>query len=200
MVKKTREHLASDSKLTVGPHTYGPLEIQGQGKVIIGDYCSIARDVKIILSDHYSDWITTYPFSAVELTDEWPAAKDIGGHPHHKGDVVIGNDVWLGRGATILSGVYIGDGSVIGAGSVVSKSIPPYAIAAGNPCEVKKYRFSSVNIKFLLKLKWWNWPESEISRHMHLLCSNKIEMLRGAYEESFGYGDEPGGSQPKAGK
>ena len=194
MVKKTREHLAGDSRLTVGPHTYGPLEIQSDGRVFIGDYCSIARDVVIIFSCHHPEWTTTYPFSAQELKDEWPRGEQFGGYPHHKGDVIVGNDVWISRRVIILSGVTIGDGAVIGAGAVVSRDIPSYAIAAGNPCEVRKYRFSPDDIEFLLKLKWWNWPEREISRHMHLLCSDGIEVLRGAYAQGIGHIGKPGGS------
>lgn len=179
MVIKTRNLLAGDKRLvSVGPHTYGPLEIQGAGRVIIGDYCSIAANVRIMLADHHAEWISTYPFSANELLDEWPSARGIGGYPFHKGDVVIENDVWIGRGSTILSGVRIGDGAVIAACSVVPGDVPPYSIVAGNPAKVVKYRFPKEDIEFLLRLKWWAWSESDISSCVHLLCSGSVNALR----------------------
>jgi acetyltransferase-like isoleucine patch superfamily enzyme len=106
--------------------------------------------------NHRVDWISTYPFPA--FTDKFPEAKGIEQFVTTKGDVTIGNDVWIGQHVTILSGVTIGDGAVIGAHSVVGKSIPPYAIAVGNPARVIRYRFDEKTIEMLLKIQWWNWP------------------------------------------
>lgn len=89
----------------------------------------------------------------------------------------IGNDVWIGEGALILSGVTIGDGAVIGARSVVSKDIPPYAIAAGNPCRILKYRFPEEKISELLKIKWWNWETDKITSNANYLMNTDINVF-----------------------
>lgn len=163
----------------IGKHTYGEPLILHWGensKLTIGNFCSIADNVKIFLGgNHRIDWVTTYPFNA--LSDIWDNAKDIIGHPATKGDVIIGNDVWIGYGATILSGVTISDGAVIGAEAVVTKDVSPYAIVVGNPAREIKKRFSDENIKQLLKIKWWDWEDSEISKKIHLLCSGNIDIF-----------------------
>ena len=95
----------------------------------IGAFCSISDDVKIFLGgQHRPDWVTTWPFNVL-----WEDFVHIEGNPISKGDVIIGNDVWIGHNSRILSGVTIGDGAVVGANSVVAKDIPPYGIVAGNP-------------------------------------------------------------------
>lgn len=86
----------------------------------------------------------------------------------------IGNDVWIGYGATILSGVRIGDGAIVGANAVVTKDVPPYAIVAGNPAHVIRMRFSPQIISDLLQIQWWNWPFDKIRKNMPLLLSDNI--------------------------
>ncbi len=137
----------------------------------VGNFCSLATGVQIFTGgNHRPDWVTTYPFNVL-----WPqVAGHITGHPATKGDVIIGNDVWIGTGALILSGVTIGDGAVVGAHSVVSKNIPPYAIAVGNPAVVVKYRFDETTIQNLLQIAWWNWPDNEIEKAMPYLLSTDI--------------------------
>lgn len=139
-------------------------------KVKIGNYCSIAKGVNIILgADHHTDWISTYPFMSF-----WPEAAKMKGHPCSKGSVIIENDVWIGMSATILSGVKIGSGAVIGCHAVVAKDIPPYAIAVGNPARVVKYRFDEETIRKLLAIAWWDWPENEVIQVLPLLLSDNI--------------------------
>jgi acetyltransferase-like isoleucine patch superfamily enzyme len=173
----TREFL--EFKYRIGKHTYGKPKVhdwEDGTKLIIGDYSSIAEEVTILLGgNHRMDWVTTYPFPA--FPEKWPNAAKIKGHPSSKGDVIIGNDVWIGFGCTILSGVKIGDGAVVAARSVVTKDVPPYAIVGGVPAKVIKYRFNEDIIEKLLKLKWWNWKEDKIKKNMKLLCSDKIEEL-----------------------
>jgi hypothetical protein len=101
---------------------------------------------------------TTFPLDALLFDPEAGNAGDA----IDKGATVIGNDVWIGLGATILSGVLVGDGAVVGAGAVVSKSVPSYAVVAGNPAAIVRYRFSSQIRRRLLALAWWNWQDEEL--------------------------------------
>lgn len=175
---------SSDSVLhpdaSFGEFTYGTPNVLGWNegtKLRVGKYCSFAKDVTIFIGgEHRTDWVSTYPFRS--FAESFPNAKDVTGHPSSKGDVVIGNDVWIGHGATILSGVEIGDGAVIGSHSLVTKNVEPYAIFAGNPARLIRKRFPDEDIAFLLKLQWWNWPAEKVNQHVHLLTSANIDELR----------------------
>ncbi|WP_253735898.1 CatB-related O-acetyltransferase [Paenibacillus sp. FJAT-26967] len=172
--KELPERKSPNGKTFIGSFTYGTPEVRSWGEdtvLTIGKFCSIADKVSIFLGgEHRSDWITTYPFNA--LLNEY---SGIQGHPKSKGNVTIGNDVWIASGVTILSGVEIGDGAVIGAHSLVSKDVPPYAIAAGNPAQIIKYRFQQPFIDRLLEIKWWDWKLSEIEKAIPLLLNHDIE-------------------------
>lgn len=174
----TKDVLKRDDCI-IGDYTYGKPEILEWGenkKLYIGKYCSIASKVKIFLGgNHRIDWITTYPFNIIN--DDFPNAINITGHPASKGDVVIGNDVWIGYGATILSGITIGDGAVIGAYTLVSKNVEPYTIVVGNPMVVVRKRFDEEVINKLLKLKWWNWDNKKINDNIKTLCSNDLNKI-----------------------
>lgn len=175
----TKDIFQDSKKVEVGDFTYGNPKVKEWGedtKLIIGKFCSISSDVVILLGgNHRVDWITTYPFPV--LTHEWPTASNIKGHPATKGDVIIGNDVWIGYGATILSGIVIGDGAAIGARSVVAKNVEPYSIVAGNPAREIKKRFNDETIKKLLDLKWWNWELDKIKENINILCGNNLNSL-----------------------
>lgn len=146
----------------------------------IGNYCSIAFDTKIILGgEHRTEWVTCYPFSAL-----WQEGTHIPGHPTTRGDVRIGNDVWIGFNACILSGVTVGDGAVIGANANVYEDVPPYTIVSGNPARPVKQRFPQPVIDRLLALAWWNWPEEKILAHLPLLLSDDIERFLDAAERT----------------
>ncbi|HOW55273.1 MAG TPA: CatB-related O-acetyltransferase [Syntrophorhabdaceae bacterium] len=144
----------------------------GEGAILtIGNYCSIAEGVKIFLGgEHRMDWVTTYPFSYL-----WDEAKHIPGHPKTKGDVTIGSDVWIGTDAVISSGVSIGHGAVVAARAVVTKDAPHYAVVAGNPATIIKYRFDEETIKALLDIAWWDWDRDRIVRNIEYLLSDQIE-------------------------
>ena len=163
-------------RFEMGRYSYGNPKIHFDSsgvRLCVGQFCSIGEDVTIFLGgEHRPDWITTYPFSLMI-----PGESHHEGHHKTKGDVIIGNDVWLGFGSTLLSGVRIGDGAVIGAGAVVAKDIPPYAIAVGNPARVIRTRFSPEQIDALLRIKWWDWPMDKIQAQLPLLLSGQIDQF-----------------------
>ena len=147
-------------------------------RLIIGKFCAIARGVEFIMNgaNHRMNSATTYPFNI--MGGGWetfaPKLKDL----PFKGDTVVGNDVWIGQHVTVLPGVHIGDGAIIGANSVVAKDIPPYCIAAGDPCRIIRKRFDDELIQYLLTLKWWDWDADKIFQNMGALCSSDLEQLR----------------------
>ncbi len=152
-------------KIKIGNNTYGFIDVlfsNPEGKLIIGNYCSIAQGVKFLPStDHALDRISTYPFKAMLLTGELEALS--------KGDIVVEDDVWIGYGATVLSGVHIGQGAVVAAGSVVTKDVPPYAIVGGVPAKVLKYRFAPDMIRELLKIDYAKLDQQMIQTHTDAL-------------------------------
>ena len=159
----------------IGPGSYGRISILkfgNDGQLFIGAYCSFANGVQILLGgEHRADWVTTYPFARMNHR----LRGVIQGDPKSKGDVRIGNDVWVGREAMLLSGVTVGDGAVIGARSVVSKDVPPYAIVSGNPATIRRTRFPPDQIERLLAIQWWNWPKTRLDAAMPLLLKDDIE-------------------------
>ena len=150
------------AQFDIGDWTFGCPQIvkcEGDNETLhIGKFCSIADGVKILLGgEHNYKLGTTYPFDnlLIRFHELGPTVKT-------KGNVTIGNDVWIGYDTLMLSGVTIGDGAVVGAGSVVTKDVEPYAIVGGDPAKLIRYRFSQKIIKFLLELKWWDLPWSRI--------------------------------------
>lgn len=198
--------LVSDSALITGSRIRGNVRIDGFTKIIkaeihgnvsigrwttfngpnsdiwalvnsvrIGNFCSIARNVSIQEYDHHFERITSYFMHANVFGGKMD--DDI----VSKGDIVIGNDVWIGTQSVILSGANISDGAVIGANSVVNSYIPPYAVAVGSPAKVVKYRFSDGIIDRLLKLKWWDWDDDKIRNNRALfdgpLTEEKLDQI-----------------------
>jgi len=166
----------------IGKGTYGFPHVRGEGAALrIGAYCSIAPQTQIFLGgEHRTDWVTTYPFSAL-----WEAGKCIKGHPRNKGDVTVGNDVWIGREAVIMSGVNIGDGAVIGARAMVTRDVPPYAIVGGNPACIVRMRFDEEIIQRLLNIRWWHWDDERIEMALPMLLDDKIEAFLEAAEKKL---------------
>lgn len=171
---------------THGHHGLQVLSPEG-GRLRIGRFCSIARGVTIILGgEHRKDWISTYAFPV--HFQEAAARTDFS---LTKGDVTIGNDVWIGINSIIMSGVTLGDGMIVGAGSVVRRSFPPYSIVAGNPASLAGYRFPKEIIDELMKIHWWDWPITEIRKAFPLLLSDKIEQFTSQYRASPSTNMEP---------
>lgn len=177
MQSKIPEVIPTDSRVTVGRFTYGNPQFKlwdDSERIQIGSFCSIADEVVIFGGgEHRADWVTTFPLR-IAFGDPL-AGKD--GHPASKGETKIGNDVWIGFRAMVLSGVTIGDGAVIGAGAVVAADVPPYAIVVGNPAKVIRYRFPSGEIQKLLALRWWEWDVDKIKANIPMLCSAEIETI-----------------------
>ena len=145
-------------------------------KLIIGKFCMIASNVKFIMNgaNHLTDALSTYPFAV--FRNGWEGAMDGKKYPN-KGDINIGNDVWIGYNATIMAGVTIGDGAIIATNSTVTKDVEPYTIVGGNPAKEIKKRFSEDVVLKLLELKWWNWSIEKITKNIQNLTDNKIEKL-----------------------
>jgi len=133
--------------------------------ISIGAFCSIARNVSFQEFSHYTDRITTHLI--LKHIFKKPD-KDI----FSKGPITVGNDVWIGSHSIILSGVTIGNGAVIASNSVVNKDVPPYAIVAGSPAQVIKYRFDEEIIAMLEKIKWWEWDVEKIKQNEALFSSS----------------------------
>jgi acetyltransferase-like isoleucine patch superfamily enzyme len=156
----------SNPFITIGRHTYGLRGVTIQGAraaapVKIGNFCSIAEGVGILAKvEHPTDLPSTFPFRTV-LFDR----TKFMGFNHDavaRGPITIGHDVWIGFNAIILSGVEIGTGAVVGAGAIVTRDVPPYAIVAGNPAKVIRYRFDEELIKGLLASEWWELPDAAL--------------------------------------
>ena len=148
-------------------------------RLVIGKFCSIACGAKFIFTsaNHTLKSLSTYPFpiffeewdlSVSNITDAWD----------NKGNIIIGNDVWIGYEAVILSGVTIGDGAIVGARAVVTKDVPPYTLVGGVPAKAIRKRFDDTTIARLLELKWWDWPAQRIKENLERIQSGRINELK----------------------
>lgn len=170
-----------DGFLSMEYGTYGRPKVNhykgDTGRVIIGRFCSIAGDVQFTPGgQHRADWISTYPFGSLVGV---PNLSEVSG----KGDIVVGNDVWIGKGAAILSGVTVGHGAVIGSYSVVSRPVRPYAVVVGNPAREARRRFTDDVVESLLRVAWWDWPLEEILSNAQLLQSGRVDELIDRFTE-----------------
>lgn len=145
-------------------------------KLIIGKFCMIASDVKFIMNgaNHLTNALTTYPFAI--FRNGWEKAMDGKTYPQ-KGDIKIGNDVWIGYNATIMAGVTIGDGAIIATNSTVIKDVEPYSIVGGNPAAEIKKRFTKEQIEKLLEIKWWDWDIEKITENLLNLTDINLDKL-----------------------
>lgn len=147
-------------------------------RLVIGKYCSIACGAKFLLNsaNHTLRSLSTYPFPI--FYEAWGTpVSEVSSAWDNRGDIVIGNDVWIGYEAVILSGVTIDDGAIIGTRAVVTRDVPPYTIVGGVPARPIRRRFPDEVIAELLKIQWWNWPEDIIREHIRDLQSGNVERL-----------------------
>ena len=147
-------------------------------KLMIGKFCSIACGAKCIFNsaNHTLTSLSTYPFPI--FFEEWELdRKDVANAWDNKGNIVIGNDVWIGYEAVIFAGVTIGDGAIIGTRAVVTKDVPPYTIVGGIPAKPIRKRFSENVINTLLEIKWWDWSREKISEKIHAIQTGEIDQL-----------------------
>ena len=165
------------SHISAGEFSYGkPLIIGTSGrygpdvKVSIGKFCSIADGSCFMLRvNHPIDSASTYPIERILLNS--PTIPFV----WSRGPISIGHDVWIGYKATILGGVTLGHGSVVAAHAVVTRDVPPYAVVAGNPAHIVKYRFTDEIISMMLDIEWWDWPISLIREKSTLISQGQIQ-------------------------
>lgn len=145
-------------------------------KIYLGKYNSIGRDCNFFLhANHRPDWVTTSSQLMGPVTHEIAQMHMRMGHPSCKGDIIVENDVWIGAKSNIMSGVKIHNGAVVAAGSTVTKDVPPYAIVAGNPARIVKYRFNTQQVLDLLDIKWWDWSDEKIRENAMFMWSEDID-------------------------
>lgn len=146
-------------------------------RLIIGKFVAIAQAAQFVMNgaNHPMGGFSTYPFQMFGVE----GASDVTAQPH-RGDTVIGNDVWIGREAVIMPGVTIGDGAIIGTRAQVVKDVPPYAVVVGNPGSVVKLRFPEETIAALLDIRWWDWEAGKITRNVAAIAGADIDALRRA--------------------
>lgn len=191
------QNVVTDPSITVGDYTIyddfvnDPRDFQrnnvlyhypiNQERLVIGKFCSIACGAKFLFNsaNHTQRSLSTYIFPV--LFEEWdldveriPEAWD------NRGDIIIGNDVWIGYEAVILSGVTIGDGAIVAARAVVTRDVPPYTIVGGVPAKPIRQRFSNPDIAQLLELRWWDWPKEKIARTIDAIQSGDLDGLKRA--------------------
>lgn len=188
------KHVITNPNITVGDYTIyndfvrDPRDFErnnvlyqypvNQDKLVIGKFCSIACGAKFIFNsaNHTLSSLSTYPFPI--FFEEWDLdVRDITKAWDNKGDIVIGNDVWIGYEAVILAGVTVGDGAVIGARAVVTKDVPPYTIVGGVPAKPIRMRFAGETVDALQKIRWWDWPKERIAGYLEEIQAGNIENL-----------------------
>jgi acetyltransferase-like isoleucine patch superfamily enzyme len=161
-------------RVSVGKKTYGALNVTDfsllDTKLKIGNYCSISPGAQFLLGgEHQIDSISTYPFKVKCFGYEYEAGS--------KGDIVVGDDVWIGTNAIICSGVKIGQGAIVAAGAVVTKEVPPYAIVGGNPAKVIKYRFDEPLRKKMLEI--------DVCKLFDSFSENSLDLLYAPLSEAM---------------
>lgn len=163
--------ITNQTKVGRFSYIHGKTRFSGEKQIIIGNYCSIANDVRIQVGDeHDYKHISTFPFETIlgmkNMT--FPLVRGE--------DVIIGNDVWIGEGARILSGSVIGDGVVVGAGCTVRGNLVPYGVYSGNPLSLRRMRCDQDTILKLMQIKWWDWSLEKILANYNFFSTSLEEL------------------------
>ena len=188
------KNVVTDPNILVGDYTFyndfvrDPTQFQTNNvlyhypvnpeRLIIGKYCSIACGAKFLFTsaNHAMRSLSTYPFPI--FANHWGLDwADVATAWDNKGDIVVGNDVWIGYEAVILQGVTIGDGAIIGARAVVTRDVEPYTIVGGVPAKVIKRRFPPETVEALRNIRWWDWPSEEVEAALPFLLNGDIAQL-----------------------
>ncbi|WP_327169087.1 CatB-related O-acetyltransferase [Streptomyces subrutilus] len=177
--------LVTDPRIEIGDFTYyddpetalefeqrNVLYAYGPERLVIGKYCALATGTRFIMAgaNHPTLGVSTFPFTIFGGAWAERTADLLVGMPT-RGDTVVGNDVWFGRGATVMPGVTIGDGAIVATGAVVTADVPPYTIVGGNPAREIRRRYDEADVARLLRAAWWNWPVEHITEHVRTLMS-----------------------------
>ena len=147
-------------------------------RLVIGKFCSIACGAKFLFNcaNHTLKSLSTYTFPL--FYEDWSLDKsDVASAWDNKGDIIIGNDVWIGYEAVIMAGVRIGDGAIVGTRAVVTKDVPPYTIVGGVPARPIRKRFDEDTIRKLETLQWWDWSAEEIRQRLPYIMNGEIDGL-----------------------
>ncbi len=147
-------------------------------RLVIGKFCSIACGAKFLFNcaNHTLKSLSTYTFPL--FYEDWSLDKsDVASAWDNKGDIIIGNDVWIGYEAVIMAGVRIGDGAIVGTRAVVTKDVPPYTIVGGVPARPIRKRFDEDTIRKLETLQWWDWSVEEIRQRLPYIMNGEIDGL-----------------------
>ena len=148
-------------------------------RLVIGKFCSLACGARFLFNsaNHTLKSLSTYPFP-IFWGEEWGIDKsEVASAWDNRGDIVVGNDVWIGYEAVIMAGVRIGDGAVIAARAVVTRDVPPYTIVGGVPAKTIRPRFDDRTAARLLELQWWNWPVEKIRANLPRIMRGEIDKL-----------------------
>ena len=191
------KNVVTDPRILVGDFTFyndfvrDPAQFQtnnvlyhypvNEERLIIGKYCSIACGAKFLFTsaNHAMRSLSTYPFPI--FADHWGLDwADVASAWDNKGDIVIGNDAWIGYEAVILQGVTIGDGAIVGARAVVTRDVPPYTVVGGIPAHELRKRFPPETVEALLALRWWDWPAEKVRLHAQDILQGRLERLQQA--------------------
>ena len=147
-------------------------------RLTVGKFCSIACGARFLMNsaNHAMGSLSTYVFPI--FCEEWDHGMKVTEAWDNRGGIAVGNDVWIGYEAVILSGVTIGDGAIVAARSVVTKDVPPYTVVGGVPARPIRRRFGQETIDALLELKWWDWPPEKLSGSLRAIQRGDLEALR----------------------
>lgn len=145
-------------------------------RLVIGRFCAIAARTKFVMNgaSHRTSGISTYPFTIFEgWRGLWEGELDF----PSRGDTIVGNDVWIGYDALLMPGVRIGDGAIVATRSVVTSDVPAYGVVGGNPARLIRRRFDDATVERLLRIAWWDWPVSDVSRAIPLISQADVDAL-----------------------